>query len=450
MHLSKEINQATLELYRHLKSHMTQAQLVSWLFSVKDDAIYVSTLHENTPSILTPFKLHPRNDLLELIHNDDLENVLNGLKKALESSAREAQLELCFRLRRPNGEYDTILIVGMGMGSDPEGRPEYLSGNSYNLHVFKDGMEDAALFREKIRFALDAARDGLWNWDLSKNKIYYNSHYMDMLGYPRETFSWTQESWASYIHPDDLAPTLERHRLYIKSPTLDDCYEITYRFKNEDNTYRWLLARCKVVERDAKGRAVRIIGMHSDITDKGKDALVRLVQQDFLTKVGNRMYIEQRFSELCSESLPVSVLYIDVDGLKKVNDSLGHQAGDSLLRAAAELIRQAVRSTDVVARVGGDEFVVLMPKCPRKSAVRVREKIENMLDLRNANSDHIPIFLSIGIAGTDEGLQVEELLERADFSMLEIKGKLHDERHAVLQHWIDSHKERRENSCGNA
>lgn len=147
------------------------------------------------------------------------------------------------------------------------------------------------------------------------------------------------------------------------------------------------------------------MGLHTDVTELhlAQEVLAELVNHDTLTKVHSRLYFEQAFSALSPADYPVSVMYIDADMLKSVNDLLGHDAGDRLLITVADFLRGAVRNTDIIARIGGDEFAVLMPHCPIAAARSAANKLLDRLQQRNAATDIMPVFLSVGVAGTDRG-----------------------------------------------
>jgi two-component system, cell cycle response regulator len=160
---------------------------------------------------------------------------------------------------------------------------------------------------------------------------------------------------------------------------------------------------------------------------RSRDKLLATSLTDPLTGLANRRCFEVRLHELSSSaarhSFPLSVLLIDVDRLKQINDHLGHRGGDSALRAVARTLAAACRSTDVVARLGGDEFAVLAPFTDTRRALEIAERIRRDLpaDVR-AGADARPLTVSIGIADR-RGLVIEpaELIESADRALYAAK-----------------------------
>ena len=135
-------------------------------------------------------------------------------------------------------------------------------------------------------------------------------------------------------------------------------------------------------------------------------------------------------------------MYVDVDLLKAVNDSLGHEAGDKLLITAAGILRGVVRATDTIARIGGDEFALLMPRCSSHTANGVLRKVANILRQRNQDPETMPVFLSMGVAGTDSGVALDNLLREADQAMFRQKSANRAESRARMQDWISRRKRR--------
>ena len=175
-----------------------------------------------------------------------------------------------------------------------------------------------------------------------------------------------------------------------------------------------------------------------DINDRKKSEVLQLLSQelvtmqdrlqflstrDALTGLFNRQYFEEEISRLKNPRFaPVSVLIIDVDGLKPVNDSFGHPQGDELLRTAARVLKKPFRDTDMVARIGGDEFAVILPHTSYELAKARREDILRAVHAHNLASEGLPLSLSIGVATADtDGPSLSETIKRADDDMYRCK-----------------------------
>ena len=147
---------------------------------------------------------------------------------------------------------------------------------------------------------------------------------------------------------------------------------------------------------------------------------------DGLTGLYNRYYFSEQMARLgkdLARSAPVSIILIDIDGLKIVNDTLGHKAGDDLLISAAKIIAECFRQVDIIARIGGDEFCIILPGVDRKAALAKKNKISKSVGEYNRNNPSIPLNMSVGVA-TFRDLQEEtiyDIYQRADENMYEYK-----------------------------
>jgi diguanylate cyclase (GGDEF)-like protein len=143
--------------------------------------------------------------------------------------------------------------------------------------------------------------------------------------------------------------------------------------------------------------------------------LQHLSMHDTLTGVYNRAYFEMKLSMLRQTGLyPVSMIMLDVDGLKLVNDHRGHLAGDELLCQVAKILRQACRKADISARLGGDEFGLLLAHTDFETAEHIIDRIQGLLNLHNIRQPGMPISLSLGCAVADNENEIDSLVSRAD------------------------------------
>jgi diguanylate cyclase (GGDEF)-like protein len=168
-----------------------------------------------------------------------------------------------------------------------------------------------------------------------------------------------------------------------------------------------------------------------DITarKKAEAYLEYLGKHDVLTQLRNRTFYSEELSRLARKGpWPLSVLAIDMNGLKQANDEHGHAAGDGLLRRIGEVLTKAVDAPYVAARIGGDEFSVLMPGVEQRGAELMRDRIQSLLELNNqfyGGRDGLQLSMSIGVASCNAGSQIEETLSRADKAMYEEKARFY-------------------------
>jgi diguanylate cyclase (GGDEF)-like protein len=174
----------------------------------------------------------------------------------------------------------------------------------------------------------------------------------------------------------------------------------------------------------------------TDITarKKAEAYLEFLGKHDVLTKLKNRSFYVDELNRLQRKGpFPVSAIVVDMDNLKTVNDQLGHAAGDALLRRAGEVLAKAIQKPYQAARIGGDEFAVLMPGADERDAQTVAESITKLVELNNQFYGGPKLSFSLGLATCEEGESVEAMMREADAAMYEAKRSRNENNRAAAQ-----------------
>jgi len=189
--------------------------------------------------------------------------------------------------------------------------------------------------------------------------------------------------------------------------------------KRVDGEFIFVRIRSQGV-RDSNGQIVHIDGMAEDITKQKRlqERLRYLGYHDALTGLYNRGFFEEELQRHeRGRQFPISLIIADIDDLKVINDNLGHAQGDDVLQRAAKLLSSVLRADDIVARIGGDEFAVILPRTNAEQADFVLKRIEDRLKFSNLEPEKIPLCLSFGVATAEKGASLRETLNQADVSM---------------------------------
>ena len=286
---------------------------------------------------------------------------------------------------------------------------------------------------ERWKFAIEGVGDGLWDWNVQTGEAYYSLRYKEMFGYTDADIGTTADEWSQRIHPDDAPQVFAALQPYMDGKPGSATVE--FRMLCKDGSWQWTLGRGMVVSRDTDGKALRLIGTNTDITQRkaAEEAIKNLAFYDTLTGLPNRRLLLDRLKQAMAASTRSerhgALLFIDLDNFKTLNDTRGHDIGDLLLQQVAQRLTSCVRECDTVARLGGDEFVVMMEDLSEESqsaatqTETIGEKILATLNQTYQLGDHeYRNTPSIGVTlFTDRLGSIDELLKRADLAMYQAK-----------------------------
>jgi diguanylate cyclase (GGDEF)-like protein/PAS domain S-box-containing protein len=288
-------------------------------------------------------------------------------------------------------------------------------------------VSELTLSEERYALAVRAANDGIWDWDLIANQIYLSPRWHAILGREERSEPEDPSAWFELIHGDDLLrlrAAIDAH-LAGNTPHL----ESEHRVRHADGTWRWVITRGLAI-RDQTGTAVRMAGSMSDITDRrtAERKLQHDAFHDSLTGLPNRALFVDRVDQVLQRGMRdnetrCAILFLDIDRFKLVNDSLSHGVGDHLLIALAGRLAGVLRPGDTVARIGGDEFTLLLDGVvTEQSAAMVAERVQSSLAQPFSIDGHqLFVTASIGISLSTPRMTAAELLRNADIAMYDAK-----------------------------
>ncbi|MDA0240300.1 MAG: EAL domain-containing protein [Proteobacteria bacterium] len=287
-----------------------------------------------------------------------------------------------------------------------------------------------ALQKREDRFALalEGSHDGIWDWDLQTQEMFYSDRWRDMLGLSDQPVPAIFDSWMERVHLEDrevLRSALTSH-LNDEAPY----FSCEHRILHHDGSYRWMLSR-GIAVRNAQGKAIRIAGSLSDITEskQAEHQLLRDALHDTLTNLPNRALFTDRLTQAIVRSnrhrdYLFAVLFVDFDRFKVINDSLGHSYGDQLLIELGSRLQECTRDVDTVARLGGDEFAILLEDLDSENkAEEVARRINQSLAEPFALAGReIVSNASIGVALSSLGYDnPDDMIRDADIAMYQAK-----------------------------
>lgn len=285
-----------------------------------------------------------------------------------------------------------------------------IEGNEWFVSVARTiaprlAQEQEAIHRQaQIRFALTEVSDGLWDWDMVTNDVYFSPSLKRTLGYGPHEMNPSLESWADKVHPDDAERVLAAIQQHTRGER--ERYDVEYRLFNRNGHYLWVWDRGCVCERDSEGKPTRMVGLVQNITERKMNelALLELASVDQLTGLRNRRECEHALAqklELCKRlDVPLGICIFDLDHFKRINDEFGHAAGDAVLKRFAHSLQEALRSSDDLFRWGGEEFLLICTNTPLHDQNRLAEKLRHLVE--SLSWPEVPgldkISTSIGIA----------------------------------------------------
>ena len=387
-------------------------------FTLESKETKLSALLGYTPEELqTLFNGH----LIELVHPDDREMVREVIHNQLQSAPNIA---LGYRLSHKDGH--SIWVLNKSHLVVESDGIEYLYGTLTDVTQAQQTQQELRLNLERYQTILSKMESIIFEWNPETDVAYFSKQWEDFFGYsPLRQDFYKNFKTENHFHPDDLPEYIRLYHEMIHENL--DYWVMEARIADCHGRYRWFRIR-KTAVRDTNGRLLKIIGLFVNIDDEKMAAKALIVQaeQDALTKLLNKATARKQFEShlLNSSNTKCALLIIDLDNFKHVNDHYGHLFGDAVLTQVAEEIKKLFRAQDIIARIGGDEFMVVMRGISDQELIRHRctKLVTTISSLFREELQNAPLGCSIGIALCPEhGNTYNDLFRHADQALYQTK-----------------------------
>jgi diguanylate cyclase (GGDEF)-like protein/PAS domain S-box-containing protein len=360
-------------------------------------------------------------EFMELVHPDDRERVRTAFGSAMSSGSH---YEIVHRLVRPDGE-ERVLGCSARFVQDLDGTVQQATGAVQDITERQREADRSAAREAQLNAAQEVTGVGSWEWDMTTNRVEWSDNLFRIFGLAADEFGATYEAYIEAVHPEDRETRKAEIERVVATGVPN---RAEHRIVRPDGEVRMVESTASLIT-DADGRR-RLIGACQDVTELRREEreLTRLALEDPLTGLGNRTLAFDRLAHALGvadrRGSTLAVLFLDIDGFKQINDDLGHAAGDQVLRDIADRLRGAVRGSDTLARMGGDEFLVICedldgPDAGKRVVERVRGCFAEDFEIKDQSRR---LTVSVGIASTSgREVDVDQLVGEADAAMYRAK-----------------------------
>jgi diguanylate cyclase (GGDEF)-like protein/PAS domain S-box-containing protein len=284
--------------------------------------------------------------------------------------------------------------------------------------------------RSRLAEIIEATRAGTWEWNMQTGDCQFNARWAEIVGYTLDELKpLTLETAKSLMHPEDLQLAMELIQRHLNKEI--DFYECDIRMRHKEGHWIWVSDRGSLISRTPAGEPLLMRGTHFDVTEKkAAEAVIwRQANFDSLTQLPNRHYFNQRLIEAIQDASTkqqrLTLLFLDLDQFKDINDTLGHHWGDDLLIEVGRRIQQNLAAGATVARLGGDEFAIILPEDVHADIQTLcTQLLQDISRSYILSGERIFVTASIGISQfPDDAMSAEEMIQHSDQAMYDAKSK---------------------------
>lgn len=363
----------------------------------------------------------------DITYPDDIQIGIEQHRRLLAGETDDILIEK--RYLRKDG---TIIWIDASISCvrKTNGEPAYKIAVIEDISARKAAEEALKKSKQDLDVALDGANIHLWHLDCKARMLSYLDKLPLALGYTYDEVQPGLDFWLGLFHPDDRERIVELLQHGNVHKELCEAGEMEVRLRTRDNQWKWMLLRARIIERDEQDAMLRVAGTCLDITERkeSEQKLLHIAQHDPLTGLPNRAltyaFGEHTLASARRDGLHSAVLFIDLDRFKPINDTYGHDAGDAVLREAARRLRNCLRAEDIVGRLGGDEFLIVLADVdgPNGAGRAAGQCIAALSHPCTYKELKLQVSSSIGISlFPADGTDISTLAKHADTAMYHAK-----------------------------
>ncbi len=268
------------------------------------------------------------------------------------------------------------------------------------VRMEKEKMEDFEALTNsdyQINLAKKVSKLALWKYNIETDAFMYSHDFFELLGINKEHVGMDLKSWKNCIHEDDYKSFVDFINQAKNSDNATTTFEYFMRLKDNTDFSRTFLLKASANFKPADTKPISLTGAFLDlkkIIDTQRE-LKTFLEFDILTNAKTRFYFQSKIEEANAVGLhPVSFIYCDINGLHLINEHISTEAGDKQLKELVRVLRSVIRVTDMVARLGNDEFVVFLASCNNTALKRICNNLDRTIEEYNNDESHVPLYIS--------------------------------------------------------
>lgn len=272
----------------------------------------------------------------------------------------------------------------------------------------KNNIKEISDSEQRLQYALSGSRDGVWDWDIENDSIFYSDRWKEMFGFKTEDINETIEEWEYRIHEDDLTSVVMALNNHFSGQ--NSFFESTHRIRCHNGEYRWIVSRGQTVSWGGNGLPLRIIGTSTDVSryKEQQEKLIYQAQLDAVTELPNRNQLLAHIDNISSrakyQNLYCAIIFIECNHYKTIHDFEGNYRGDPLLYDIARRLEKLKTGNELIAHLSGSEFVAVLPDLHKEQdkateiALEFTQKLDRSLkDIFVIEGEEIILSCAFGI-----------------------------------------------------